>query len=371
MAVPFIDLKRFEPGFIDRWLEKCRDLSLNTRFVLGPEVAELERRLAAESGAGAVVACANGTDAIQLALRAAGVGDGDTVVIPDMTFWATFEAVVNVGAKVATVDIDPADLQMDIGLLRRAIDELRPKAAIIAHLYGWCSAQIDAIRALCADRGVRLIEDGAQCFGVRWQGKSLIGGADLGTASFYPAKVLGASGDAGAVYCRDAAVAEVVRQLGNHGRTSHYEYGLVGWNSRIGVFESAFLCQSMDHIDARLASRRRAAAWYRERFAAAGIAVVGPPAGCVENGYLMATMHDAAKRPGILAALKEKGIGAGTVYPGAMSKQSGSRGFVVKTYGGEVADRVAHGILNPPLFAYITEAELEEAAGAIIEAARR
>jgi len=165
-------------------------------------------------------------------------------------------------------------------------------------------------------------------------------------------------------------VADVVRTLGNHGRTSHYEHGLVGWNSRIGVFESAFLCQSMDHIEARLATRRRAAAWYRERFVAAGIEVVGPPAGCTENGYLMATMHDPAKRPAILAALKEKGIGAGTVYPGAMSKQGGAKGFCVKTYGGAVADRVARGIVNPPLFAYITDAELEEAASALIAAAR-
>ena len=370
MAVPFIDLKRFEPGFIERWLEKCRELSINTRFVLGPEVAELERLLAAESGANAVVACANSTDAIQLALRAAGVGEGDVVVVPDMTFWATFEAAVNVGAKVATVDIDPTDLQLDIDLLRRALDELRPKAVVIAHLYGWCSARIDDIRALCTDRGVRLIEDGAQCFGVRWKGASLIGGADIGTVSFYPAKVLGASGDAGAVYCRDKAMADVVRTLGNHGRTSHYEHGLVGWNSRIGVFESAFLGLSMEFIDARLASRRRAAAWYRDRFAAAGIAVITPPAGCVENGYLMATMHDPAKRAAILATLKEKGIGAGTVYPGAMSKQGGGKPFLVKSYGGEVADRVARGILNPPLFAYITDAELEEAASAIIAAAK-
>jgi dTDP-4-amino-4,6-dideoxygalactose transaminase len=370
MPVPFIDLKRIEPDFMDRWLAKCRDLTVNTRFVLGPEVTELEARLKAESNAKAVVACANGTDAIQLALRAAGVGIGDKVLIPDMTFWATFEAVCNVGAKPVTVDLDMADLQMDFDLFREAAEEVRPKAAILVHLYGWGTARLHDFRQYCAEKRIILIEDGAQCFGAKYKGESLMKDATLGTVSFYPAKVLGASGDAGAVYCSTPELAEVVRQLGNHGRTTHYEHGLVGWNSRVGVFESSFLLLCMDYIEARLDSRRKAAARYRERFAKAGIRTVGPPEGYLENGYLAVTLHDPEKRPAIAAHLKDKGIGFGTVYPGAMSLQSGANGWIAGKYGGEKADQVARGIINPPLFAYMRDEEVEEAAEAVIAAVK-
>jgi len=136
MPVPFIDLQRFEPDFLDRWLDRVRDVTVHTRFVSGPDVARLEARLAEAAQAPAVVACANGTDALQLALRAVGVGEGDIVVIPDATFWATFEAVVNVGARPVTVDIDPVDLQLDFDAFVRAVDTHRPKAAILVHLYG-------------------------------------------------------------------------------------------------------------------------------------------------------------------------------------------------------------------------------------------
>jgi UDP-2-acetamido-2-deoxy-ribo-hexuluronate aminotransferase len=370
MPVPFIDLKRFEPDFLDRWMAKCRDLTVNTRFVLGPEVAELEKRLIEESGAKAVVACANGTDAIQLALRAAGVGIGDKVLIPDMTFWATFEAVCNVGAKPITVDLDMADLQMDFDLFRKAAEEVRPKAAILVHLYGWGTARLNDYRQYCAEKGILLIEDGAQCFGTKYNGESLMKDAWLGTVSFYPAKVLGASGDAGAVYCSSAELAEKVRQLGNHGRTTHYEHGLVGWNSRVGVFESSFLLLCMDYIDARLESRRKVAAQYRERFAEAGIRTVGPPEGYLENGYLAVTLHDPAERPALAEALKAKGIGFGTVYPGAMSLQSGANGWIAGKYGGERADYVARGILNPPLFAYMRDEEVEEVMAVMVEVAK-
>ena len=127
MPVPFIDLRRFEPDFLDRWADACRDVSAHTRFVGGPDVERLERRLEAACEIDHVVGCANGTDALQLALRAAGIGPGDLVLIPDATFWATLEAVVNCGARPVTVDIDPDDLQMDFELFRQAVDRYRPR----------------------------------------------------------------------------------------------------------------------------------------------------------------------------------------------------------------------------------------------------
>lgn len=360
MAVPFIDLQRFEEGFLDRWMEKCHEITRNTRFISGPEGTKLEGWLRDESGVAEVVGCANGTDAIQLALRAAGVGAGDVVLIPDATFWATFEAVVNVGARPVTVDIDLEDLQMDFDLFRKAYEEYKPKAAILVNLYGWGSRKLDDYRTFARENKLPLIEDSAQAYGVTWKGASIYRDAWMSTVSFYPAKVLGSCGDAGAVYCSTKELADSVRKLSNHGRTSHYGYGMIGWNSRMGGFDAAFLNLAHEYTEERIASRQRSAEWYRRELAALDIRTVAPPAGYVENGYLNVTLHDPAVRPAIEAVLKEHGIGFGNVYPGSMSTQPGAEGFIAGRVGGENADWLGRAVLNLPLFAYMKDSELEE-----------
>lgn len=365
MAVPFIDLRRFEPEFLERWHAKCREVTAHAWFVGGPEVARLEETLARDAGAPAVVACANGTDALQLALRAAGVGFGDTVLLPDATFWATFEAVVNCGARPVTVDVDEADLQMDFDLFRQAVDQYRPRAAILVHLYGWGSACLDDYRAFCRERRLPLIEDGAQVFGVSWRGASIFRGAELATVSFYPAKVLGACGDAGAVYCSSAELGERVRRLGNHGRAGPYHHDLVGWNSRMSGFDAAYLNLSLDYLPARLASRRRAVAVYRERLPALGVRVVKPPAGYEENGYLNVTLVEPGRRAAVEAVLGEAGIGFANTYATAISRQPGAEGFLAGKVGGEAADRLARSVVNLPVFAHIEDREVDEVLAAM------
>ena len=360
MSVPFIDLRRFEPDFLDRWSAKCREISESTRFVGGGDVTAFEERAARDLAATAVVGCANGTDALQLALRAVGVSPGDTVLLPDATFWATFEAIVNVGGRPITVDIDDADLQMDFELFRRAVREHRPKAAILVHLYGWGSARLDDFRQLCREEGIPLVEDGAQIYGVTWQGEPMLAGAEVATLSFYPAKVLGACGDAGAVVCSSGEVADTIRRLGNHGRTTHYGHGLVGWNSRLGGFDAAYLDLSLDYLEERLASRRRAMERYAEGLAELGVRVVLPPEGYVGNGYLNVTLVDADRRPAIEDVLKKSEIGFGNVYPTAVSKQPGADGWIAGAVGGEKADRLARSVLNLPVFAHIRDEEVDE-----------
>lgn len=363
--VPFIDLQRFEPDFLERWTERCRDISAGTQFIAGHYAKRVEKRLAEATGAAHVVGCANGTDALQLALRALGVGPGDLVAIPDATFWATFEAVVNVGARVVTVDVDPDDLQIDADRLADALNRHRPKAVILVHLYGWGSARLAEIRGMCRDHGVHLVEDGAQSYGATFHGRQVYADAQVATVSFYPAKVLGACGDAGAVFCSDAGLADTVRKLGNHGRTSHYEHGLVGWNSRLAGFDAAYLDLCLDYIHERLASRLRAAARYRRELPALGVRVADLPDGWQENGYLNVTLHEPARRPAVLEGLKARGIGTGTVYPGAMSKQPGAAGHLEAAVGGEVADRLCRGVVNLPLFAGITDDEVERVIAAV------
>jgi dTDP-4-amino-4,6-dideoxygalactose transaminase len=359
--VPFIDLKRFEDGFLEKWSSKVTMMTAKAEFIGGDEVNALESRLSEFVQVTHAVTCANGTDAIQLALRAIGVGKGDLVLVPNMTFWATFEAIVNVGAAPVTVDINIADGGIDLPSLTEAIAQYKPKAAVIAHLYGWGSGSLQVIRNLCKESKVMLIEDGAQCFGVEVNDEPIYTGAFVSTTSFYPAKVLGAAGDAGAVFTNDADLAERVRQLSNHGRTTHYGYGTVGWNSRLDSLQAAFLNISMDYLPQRLASRREAVKYYRNTLANIGIIHMHAPSGYLENGYCnVCLIHDLDKKSKLESALKLSGIGFGNIYPGAMSVQPGAKEFLHAHVGGENAEKLCRSVINLPLFPYMTKTELDE-----------
>ena len=357
MTVPFIDLKRFEPGFLEAWNAKIADLSKNAQFIGGDEVSKLETTLASENQVAHAIACANGTDALQLALRGCGVGPGDDVLIPDNTFWATFEAVVNVGARPSTVDISPTDLQMDFAVFQKAVLELKPRAAIIAHLYGWASTDLARFRSFAKEQGVILIEDGAQCYGVRVGGRSIYQDAQVSTISFYPAKVFGGAGDGGAVLTGDGEIAGRIRSLGNHGREAHYAHGSCGWNSRMDTFQAAFLNLSHPHLPARLKDRIRFAVRYREAFPAYAVPL---PSGIEENGYLTALRFEPDTRTRLIERLKADGIGHGIVYPDAVQDQKGAQGLLHRSFGGEQARRLAKSVLSLPLFPYMTEAEFEQ-----------
>jgi UDP-2-acetamido-2-deoxy-ribo-hexuluronate aminotransferase len=356
--VPFIDLKRLEPGFHAALMEKFHAMTLDAQFIGGAEVSMLQGRLQTELQVAHAVSCANGTDALQLALRAVGVGESDVVLVPNVTFWATFEAVVNVGAKPVTVDADLSDGGVCFEAFAQAIRESRPKAALVAHLYGWGSARLLELRALCREHGVVLVEDGAQAFGVCYQGEPIYKGAHISTTSFYPAKVLGGAGDGGAVFTDDAELADKVRRLGNHGRTAHYGYGDVGWNSRLDSLQAAFLNLSLDHIEARIASRRDAVAFYQKHLPATGIQLMNAPAGYEENGYCnVCLVPDMAIKASLEARLKAEGIGFGNIYPSVMSSQPGAAAYIKGHFGGQVGEQLCASVLNLPLFPYMTEAE--------------
>jgi len=359
MNVPFIDLKRYEPGFHKALMEKFHLMTLDAQFIGGREVSDLEQRLSSLLMVEHAVACANGTDALQLALRAAGVGIGDAVLVPNVTFWATFEAVVNVGADPVTIDADLSDGGVSFEAFEQAIRKLQPKAALVAHLYGWGSARLLDLRALCRKHGVVLVEDGAQSFGARYQGAPICKGAHISTTSFYPAKVLGGAGDGGAVFTDDTELAEKLRRLGNHGRTAHYGYGDVGWNSRLDSLQAAFLNLSLDHIDARIASRREAVAYYQKHLPSTGIQMMSAPDGYEENGYCnVCLVPDPTRKAAMETCLKTEGIGFGNIYPSVMSKQPGAVAYLKGHFGGQAGDQLCASVLNLPLFPYMTEAEL-------------
>jgi UDP-2-acetamido-2-deoxy-ribo-hexuluronate aminotransferase len=358
-SVPFITLNRFENGFRDNFLGGVSSLFDKTQFVGGPVVAEMEAELAKVTKSKHAIGCANGTDAIQIALRAVGVEKNDRVLVPDMTFWATFEAVVNVGANPVTVDVHRETCHWDIETFKKAVHEFKPKAAVMVHLYGWASPDTLEIRKFAKENKVLLIEDGAQCFGTEINGESILGSALVSTTSFYPAKVLGASGDAGAVFTNDDEIAKKTRILINHGRTDHYSHGMIGWNSRIGAYESLFLKLSLEHIEARLESRRNAVKYYAEALKGLPFKPVTAAAHVKENGYCAVGMVDPALRPALIETLKKANIGYGTIYPGAMSLQSGAADYLEGKIDNGNAHYISQAVLNLPCFAYITKEELE------------
>ena len=196
--------------------------------------------------------------------------------------------------------------------------------------------------------------------------KPLPARGQISTVSFYPAKVLGAPGDAGAVLTDDPALAETVRRLGNHGRSSHDVHELLGYNSRLGGLEAAWLDLCLDHLPARLARRRAVAARYREALAdLPGWRMVGPPEGVTENGYLSVTLVEPKRRHALTAALAAQGVATGRVYPRVLSAQAGAKPALKAEVDNRVARRITRSIINLPLFAQITDEEVERVIAAV------
>lgn len=368
MPVPFIDLTRLVARIKDDVLPAWTECLERCEFVGGPRVTAVEKKLGSVLGAPRVVSCANGTDALLVGLQALGVKRGMKVALPNLTFWATFEAVAQLGAIPVLIDVDPDDLQMSLTELKSAHDAHRFDAAMLVHLYGWTSARLSEIRAFCKERNVALLEDGAQCFGVEVGGKPVLADATVATLSFYPAKVVGGAMDGGAITMQTAEHEAYVRSMCNHGRSDHYSYAHVGWNSRMGGLQAAFLLRVLEELPAILESRRNAAAFYRKRLEGAkGIRVYGPPAGVVENGYLNVFTVEGKPAAEIVAKLKEKGIGAARTYPEPMDAQPPAKAVGAITHGDlKVSRDVCQRVVNLPLFFGIREDECEAAVAALL-----
>lgn len=370
MPVPFIDLTRLvarvSADVLPSWadcLEKCE-------FVGGPRVAALEKKLSTALGTPRVVSCANGTDALIVGLSALGVTRGSKVALPNLTFWATLEAIVQLGATPVLVDVAPDDLQVSLDELRSAHDAHRFDAAILVHLFGWTSARLGEIRAFCKEREIALLEDGAQCFGVEVAGEPVLAKAEVATLSFYPAKVVGGAMDGGAVTMQTEAHEAYVRSICNHGRSDHYSYAHVGWNSRMGGVQAAFVARVLDELPEILRWRRSAATYYRERLGGdKRVKVHGPPPGVVENGYLNVLTVEGRKGAELVEALKKAGIGAARTYPETMDAQPPVARTGAILHGSlEVSKRFCGSVVNLPLFYGIRDEECEAAACALLAA---
>lgn len=230
------------------------------QYILGPEVGELEEKLAAYTGAKHCISVANGTDALQIALMALGIGPGDEVITPGFSYIATAETVMLLGAKIVYVDIDPLTYNLDPTLVEAAITD-RTKAIIPVSLYGQC-AKFDEINQIAARHNLPVIEDAAQSFGASYQGRKSCNLSTIGCTSFFPSKPLGCYGDGGAIFTSDSELAETIRQISRHGQEERYYHVRVGVNSRLDTIQAAILLPKLAILDEEIAARQRLADFY-------------------------------------------------------------------------------------------------------------
>ena len=368
MTLPFIDLKSPLVPIMDAVLEDWRTCLGNASFVGGPFVKQFEADFVAKTAAQHFISCANGTDALTLALAALGLGAGHNIALPDVTFWATYEAVRHVGANAILLDIDPADLQLSYSDLVKAHEQHTLHAVLLPHLYGWCSARLQQIRAYCHANNIALVEDSAQAFGVQYNQSAVISTAEIATMSFYPAKVIGGCMDGGGICTNSATVADKLRRLGNHGRSAHYEYSEVGYNSRMGDLQASFLSRVLSISDALLESRLQALQWYQALHAKLEdprVTLHMPPANCRGNGYLMVLTVADVDIEVLAGRMREHHIGVARTYPVPISVQPPvlqdiSTGYAV-AFANPHSARFCQQVINLPLFAGITHAQVVEA----------
>jgi dTDP-4-amino-4,6-dideoxygalactose transaminase len=264
MNVPLLDLKAQYETIRPEIDEAVQRVMESCRFIGGPEITALEEEIARYSQCPHGIACASGTDALLLALRALGIGPGDEVVVPSYTFFASAGTVVNAGATPVFVDIDPRTYNIDPHAVEAAITP-RTKAVMVVHLYGQC-CDVAAIQAVCEKRQLWLIEDAAQAIGSEWEGKRAGSFGDFGTFSFFPSKNLGGAGDGGMMVARNADYADRARLLREHGARPKYHHAIVGTNSRLDALQAAILRVKLKHLDRWSEQRARNAERYDALF---------------------------------------------------------------------------------------------------------
>jgi dTDP-4-amino-4,6-dideoxygalactose transaminase len=324
--VPLADLKAQHQQLGPELQAAIDRVFARSDFILGDEVRQFEQEYADYCGTTDAIACGNGTDALELALWAVGVGAGDEVITVANTFAATAEAIVRCGATPRFIDVDPATLLMDLGKVEDAITP-RTRAIVPVHLYGSC-VDIAALMAIAARRGIAVIEDAAQAQGAMTRGKRAGATGNAGCFSFYPGKNLGACGDAGGVVTSDPQIAARIRQMRDHGRASgkKYEHEIIGRNSRMDGLQGAILRLKLQRLDGWNARRRAIAAMYRELLEGSGVKPIEVPAGS-EPVYHQFVVR-AAQREALRHALEARGIQTGIHYPIPLHRQPAFQPYI-------------------------------------------
>lgn len=367
--VPFIDLQAQRARIQTRVEAAINRVLAHGGFVMGPEVAELERRLATHCGAKHVLTCSSGTDALLIPLMAKGVGHGDAVFVPSFTFTATAEVVVLAGATPVFVDVLPDTFNMDPQSLTRAFKTarsrgLKPRAVIPVDLFGQ-PADMDEINSLCTDEGVWVLADGAQSYGANYKNKHVGGLAEVTATSFYPSKPLGAYGDGGAVFTDDDELYARMVSIRVHGQgKDRNENVSIGLTARLDTIQAAILLEKLAIFDDECAARDRIARRYSLLLAGAvKTPVVRPDRSSVWAQYTIRT----PLRDKVVATLASEKIPTSVFYPKPIHVQPIYRAFPIAEGGLPVTEQLSGDVVSLPMHAYLTEADQDR----IIAAVRR
>ncbi len=366
--IPLVDLKAQRETLADEVETAIGGMLAQCDFILGQQVELFERAFAQYCGVRHAIGVASGTDALQLACRAAGLGSGDEVIVPAMTFAATAFAVSLAGARPVLVDVRAEDALIDPDKIEDAITP-RTKAIIPVHLYGQC-ADMDRMCAIAARHSLVVIEDAAQAHGALLYGRRAGSIGDIGCFSFYPAKNLGAYGDGGLVTTNHPQIAERVRLLRNCGSIVKYEHEEIGLNSRLDTLQAAILGVKLPHLDRWNKARRAIAAQYDAALGPlAGIALTRHGEGRVYHHYVIRV----DRRNAVLKNLQGLGIGAGIHYPFALHELKANASLGHRPGSFPVAEDWARRCLSLAIYPELTAGQADacvEALGAAIAAAR-
>ncbi len=345
-TVPFMDLGPVHRALEEEAVDVFRRIFTKSEFILGEDVRSFEEEFARSVGAAHAVGTSSGTSALELSLRALGVGPGDEVITTPFSFFATAAVIAYVGATPRFVDVDPATLNLDPARLEAARTP-RTKALLPVHLFGQ-PADMSSLLAFSAKRGLPIVEDACQAHGARWRGRSVGSLGAAGCFSFYPTKNLGGFGDGGIVVTNDADLAERLRILRNCGRRAQYEHVELGYNERLDNLQAALLRLKLPRLAGWTEERRRLAEDYRRGLNGFPVTPLAVTPGA-EPVYHLFTVR-APRREALRAFLAEWGVQTGVFYPLPLHLQP-----AFKPLGGEPGDfpeaeRAADEVLSLPLY---------------------
>ena len=355
--IEFIDLKAQQARLKDKIEAGIQNVLTHGQYILGPEVKELEEKLAAYVGAKYCITCANGTDALQIVQMAFGIGPGDEVITPGFTYIATAETVAILGATPVYVDVNPNTYNLDVEQLEAAITP-RTKAIIPVSLYGQC-ADFDAINAIAAKYNIPVIEDAAQSFGATYKGRKSCNLTTVACTSFFPSKPLGCYGDGGAIFTNDDELAKVIRQIARHGQDRRYHHIRVGMNSRLDTLQAAILLPKLEILDEEMQARQRVAETYTKLFNEAGVNTTP----CIEahnqSAWAQYTIQ-VESRDDVQAKLKAQGIPTAVHYPIPLNKQPAVANANVSL---PVGDAIAERVMSLPMHPYLKLESINQIVG--------
>lgn len=345
--IEFIDLKAQQARIkteIDAGIQR---VLAHGQYILGPEVTELEEKLAHYTGAKYCITCANGTDALQIAQMALGIGVGDEVITPGFTYIATAETVALLGAKPVYVDVNPKTYNIDVEQLEVAITP-KTKAIIPVSLYGQC-ADFDAINAIAEKYNIPVIEDAAQSFGATYKGRKSCNLSTISCTSFFPSKPLGCYGDGGAIFTNDDELAKIIRQIARHGQDRRYHHIRVGVNSRLDTLQAAILLPKLAILDNEIQARQKVAETYNQLFNEVGIMTTPFVESHNQSAWAQYTIQ-VDNRSEVQERLKAQGIPTAVHYPIPLNKQPAVKDAAAIL---PVGDQIAERVMSLPMHPYL------------------